>query len=93
MTSTPNPPQPDLYHVTASAFLALLGGRRNIRTLTNCVTRIRVTLNEPDALHRAELCDHPAVLGLLERDTLHIIVGPAAVTPLTAALRTLLQQP
>jgi hypothetical protein len=38
------------------------------------------------------LLTHPAVLGLINADTLHLIVGPYAAAPLATALTQLLNQ-
>jgi PTS system sucrose-specific IIC component len=90
---TPTPPAKespvDKYQVTAVALSNLLGGVDNIASLGHCVTRLRLTLNDRSRVQDTVLRDHPAVLGLLERDTFQIIVGPAAVAPLATALHRL----
>ncbi|WP_329138144.1 PTS glucose/sucrose transporter subunit IIB [Streptomyces sp. NBC_01476] len=90
-TAQPAPPYPgDKYQATAAVLRDLLGGSGNITALEHCVTRLRLSLTERSLVNDTALRDHPAVLGVLERDTFQIIVGPAAVAPLTAALRHLL---
>lgn len=85
------PPHPgDRYQATAAVFRDLLGGAGNISALEHCVTRLRLSLTERSLVNDTALRDHPAVLGVLERDTFQIIVGPAAVAPLAAALHQLL---
>lgn len=76
----------DKYHLTATEFRDLLGGASNITALTHCVTRLRLTLADRTRVDDAGLRAHPAVLGLLERDTFQVLVGPAAVASLAAAL-------
>jgi PTS system sucrose-specific IIC component len=84
-------PRPgDKYQATAAVLHDLLGGPGNIAALEHCVTRLRLTLTDRSRVNDTALRDHPAVLGVLERDTFQIIVGPAAVAPLAAALRQLL---
>lgn len=73
----------------AEAIVDALGGPANITTLTHCVTRLRVELTDPQLLDDTRLRSHPAVLGVLHRQTLQIVVGPAAVTPLAAAIAQL----
>ncbi|MCA1220001.1 PTS glucose/sucrose transporter subunit IIB [Streptomyces sp. 8L] len=83
----------DKYTRTAAALRDLLGGPDNIVSLTHCVTRLRLTLADRTRVDDTTLRDHPAVLGVLDRDTFQIVVGPAAVTPLAAALARLLDAP
>lgn len=83
----------DQYLRTAAVLRDLLGGTDNIASLTHCVTRLRLTLTDRARADDTALRDHPAVLGILERDTFQIVVGPAAVTPLAAALAQLLTAP
>jgi glucose-like phosphotransferase system IIB component len=83
----------DKYARTAAVLRDLLGGTDNIASLTHCVTRLRLTLTDTARVDDTALRDHPAVLGVLERDTFQIVVGPAAVTPLAAALARLLAAP
>ncbi|MFE2426977.1 PTS glucose/sucrose transporter subunit IIB [Streptomyces sp. NPDC059373] len=80
----------DKYMRTAAVLRDLLGGTDNIASLTHCVTRLRLTLTDRARVDDTALRDHPAVLGILERDTLQLVVGPAAVAPLAAALAQLL---
>ncbi len=81
----------DKYTRTAAELLALLGGACNLRAVTHCITRLRLTLVDRHAIDDTELRDHPAVLG--RRDTAegcHLIVGPAAAVPLARACTDLL---
>lgn len=90
-TTQPAPPHPGgKYQATATVLLDLLGGSGNITALEHCVTRLRLSLTDRSLVNDTPLRDHPAVLGVLERDTFQIIVGPAAVGPLAAALRQFL---
>lgn len=83
----------DKYLRTAAVLRDLLGGTDNIASLAHCVTRLRLTLTDRACVDDTALRDHPAVLGVLERDTFQIVVGPAAVAPLAAALAQLLAAP
>lgn len=74
-------------HVAAAeAIVGALGGPANISTLTHCVTRLRIELEAPQLLDEMRLRSHPAVLGVLRRENLQIVVGPAAVAPLATAM-------
>lgn len=91
--TTAQPTQPrsgDKYLATATVLRDLLGGPGNIEALEHCVTRLRLTLTDRSRVNDTALRDHPAVLGILERDTFQIVIGPAAVAPLATALRQLL---
>ena len=83
----------DKYDRTAAEFRDLLGGAANITTLTHCVTRLRVTFADRTRVDDTGLRNHPAVLGLLERDTFQVLVGPAAVAPLAEALTRAIATP
>lgn len=82
----------DKFTATATALLPHLGGTTNITTVAHCVTRLRLTLLDHTALDETALLTHPAVLGLINTDTLHVIVGPYAAAPLATALTQLLHQ-
>ncbi|MER7277992.1 PTS glucose/sucrose transporter subunit IIB [Dactylosporangium sp. NPDC000244] len=78
-------------HVAAAeAIVGALGGPANITSLEHCVTRLRIALADLRLLDDTRLRSHPAVLGVLRRETLQIVVGPAAVTPLATAMAQLL---
>lgn len=78
-------------HVAAAeAIVGALGGPANITSLTHCVTRLRIELADLRLLDDTRLRSHPAVLGVLRRETLQIVVGPAAVTPLATAMAQLI---
>lgn len=59
------------------SFIPLLGGKENIASVTNCMTRLRVSLQDPTATDLAELKKIAGVLGIVEADQqLQIILGP-----------------
>lgn len=63
----------------AERIIALLGGRENIVDVDACMTRLRVTVKNPDLV--AELSDwkNEGALGLLRKDTgIQAIYGPKA---------------
>ncbi len=82
----------DKFAHTATALLPHLGGTTNITTVAHCVTRLRFTLLDHTAVDEAALLTHPAVLGLVDTDTLQVIVGPYAAAPLAEAFARLLDQ-
>lgn len=82
----------DKFAQTTTALLPHLGGITNITTVTHCVTRLRFTLLDQTAIDEAALLTHPAILGLINGDTLQVIVGPYAAAPLATAFTRLLDK-
>ncbi|QLE73463.1 PTS alpha-glucoside transporter subunit IIA [Streptomyces rectiverticillatus] len=71
----------------AAALLPLLGGAGNLTSVTNCMTRLRVTVRDPSAVRRDELRALPGVLGIVEDGTaLQIVLGPGAVAKVAPEL-------
>jgi PTS system sucrose-specific IIC component len=84
----------DKYQRTAQDLLALLGGSGNVTTLGHCVTRLRLILVDRDAVDQDQLRAHPAVLGVRDVGTqFQVIIGPAVVARLAAALDELVTKP
>lgn len=65
----------------AGAILAALGGRSNVLTNTVCMTRLRVTLRDPQVVDFARLNGIQNVLGVVTRgDTgLEVVFGPRII--------------
>ena len=63
----------------AERIIALLGGRENITLVDACMTRLRVTVKDPEKV--ADLADWKAegALGLVKKDTgIQAVYGPKA---------------
>lgn len=59
--------------------IALLGGRDNIVFVDSCMTRLRVTVKNPDIVADAEAWKSEGTLGLLKKDTgIQAVYGPKA---------------
>lgn len=59
--------------------IALLGGRDNIIFVDSCMTRLRVTVKNPDIVADAEAWKSEGALGLLKKDTgIQAVYGPKA---------------
>ncbi|MEU8551505.1 PTS transporter subunit EIIC [Streptomyces roseoverticillatus] len=72
---------------TAGLLLPLLGGAGNLASVTNCMTRLRVTVLDPQAVRRDELRALPGVLGVVEDGTaLQIVLGPGVVAQVAPEL-------
>lgn len=69
----------------------LVGGRDNIKTCGNCMTRLRLTLNNEELVDYESLKALPGVLGVVNSDDqLQIIVGPGKAQTAADTLNTLL---
>ncbi|MBH0163558.1 PTS transporter subunit EIIC [Fictibacillus sp. 7GRE50] len=70
----------------AHGIIEKLGGSSNIQSLMHCMTRIRVNLHDPSKADLKGLKEVDGVLGVVEDDTLQIIVGPGIVNRVTLAM-------
>ena len=62
----------------AQAFIAGLGGAENIQSVEPCITRLRVVVNNPEAVNEAELTEHGAIGVVMDNQVVHVVVGPIA---------------
>ncbi|PLR94693.1 PTS transporter subunit EIIC [Bacillus sp. T33-2] len=67
----------------ARKLLEQLGGASNIASFTNCMTRLRVTPVNPALVNKDGIKRIDGVLGVVEEETLQIILGPGKVTRVT----------
>lgn len=63
--------------------LKLVGGKENVASATNCMTRLRVTLKDNSKADIAGLKNTDGVLGVVEDATLQIILGPGKARKVT----------
>lgn len=77
----------------ATAILAALGGKENIVSLDNCITRLRLVLNDLEKIDEPALKEHGA-LGVvrLKQNNLQVIIG-TQVQSVKDGLDTLIQLP
>lgn len=69
----------------------VLGGRENIIHAYNCMTRLRVQLNQKDEALLAAVKKVPGVMGIHDaEEELHIILGPGTATQVTTVVNELL---
>lgn len=75
----------------ASDILAGIGGENNIRRLENCMTRVRVEVQDDDKLDLARLKKLPGVSGYVKQGEQHqLIVGPGKAAQVVDAMRSLM---
>ncbi len=76
----------------ASEILLGIGGQANIARLENCMTRVRVEVNDDGLLDIAGLKKLPGVSGYVKQGQQHqLIVGPGRAAQVVDAMRELLQ--
>jgi len=63
-------------HELATVILDLIGGKDNVISAYNCMTRLRVTLVDPSKVKTEELKAVEGVLGIIEDEQYQIVVGP-----------------
>src|SRR5699024_8820433 len=57
-----------------------VGGTENVEKLINCMTRVRMTIRDYDKVDIEEIKAIDGVLGVVEDDTLQVIVGPGTAS-------------
>ncbi|MGB7802536.1 PTS transporter subunit EIIC [Buttiauxella sp.] len=76
----------------ASEILLGIGGQGNIARLENCMTRVRVEVNDVSLLDIARLKKLPGVSGYVKQGEQHqLIVGPGRAAQVVDAMREMLQ--
>ncbi|MGL5042066.1 MAG: PTS transporter subunit EIIC [Culicoidibacterales bacterium] len=60
----------------AEKIIEFSGGIDNFKTLENCMTRVRVTFIDDSLVDKDAIREITGVLGLIEENTLQIVVGP-----------------
>lgn len=80
------------YTLSGKAIVSHCGGLKNIAQVTNCMTRVRIALADWTQVDMAALKSVEGVLGIVEDETLQIIVGPGKSTKVAAVIHALLQE-
>ncbi|ELA3157979.1 PTS transporter subunit EIIC [Listeria monocytogenes] len=63
-----------------------VGGMENVSRIAHCMTRVRLGIVDSDLFDIAGLKKVPGVIGVVEDDTLQIIVGPGVVNKVAGAM-------
>lgn len=79
------------HQVLAASILESLGGPTNVVSYTHCMTRLRVTPQNPAQVNKDALKKIEGVMGVVEEETLQIIVGPGTVNHVSEEFGKLLQ--
>ena len=60
----------------AAKILELVGGKDNVLSATNCMTRLRLRLKDNSKADLEAIKNTPGVMGIVEAESLQIVVGP-----------------
>lgn len=60
----------------AGKIIELVGGKENIISATNCMTRVRIRIKDSSKVDLEKLKETEGVMGVVESDTLQVVVGP-----------------
>lgn len=63
-----------------------LGGSENIVSLYNCMTRVRLNVRDPEKVDIEQLKKVENVMGVVEEETIQIVVGPGTAGKVAAEL-------
>ncbi|AMG57199.1 PTS N-acetylmuramic acid transporter subunit IIBC [Pantoea vagans] len=73
--------------------LQAVGGAQNIAACGHCMTRLRLTLNQPERVDLARLKSLPGVLGVIDSEAqLQIVLGPGKAQTAAEGMQSLLVQ-
>jgi len=64
----------------AQEILNLVGGKENVSANASCMTRLRVTVLDMEKVDFPKLKDLEGVMGVIEQQTVQIVLGPGKVT-------------
>lgn len=79
------------YNQVANAIVGHCGGLANFLHVTNCMTRVRMTISDQTRVNIAALKSIEGVLGVAEDDTLQVIVGPGKSSKVANVINDLLK--
>lgn len=78
------------YQQLAKDILSLCGGSENISSHTHCMTRLRITPIDNEQVHITKIKELDGVIGVVEAETLQIILGTGVVNQVSSAFEQLL---
>lgn len=79
------------YNQVGNAIAKYCGGLSNLLHVTNCMTRVRMTIGDQSKVDIAALKSIEGVLGVVEDDTLQVIVGPGKSSKVANVINDLLK--
>ncbi|MGX2009594.1 PTS transporter subunit EIIB, partial [Enterobacter asburiae] len=79
------------YNQVGNAIAKHCGGLSNLLHVTNCMTRVRMTIGDQSKVDIAALKSIEGVLGVVEDDTFQVIVGPGKSSKVANVINDLLK--
>ena len=73
----------------AQEILELVGGKSNISEIVSCMTRLRLTIKDNSLVNIDALKKVDGVLGVVQSETLQIVLGPGKVTKVAQIMANL----
>lgn len=73
----------------AEKILQLVGGKTNVKANISCMTRLRLEIKDPKLVNLDALKKLDGVLGVVDADSLQIVLGPGKVTKVAQAFANL----
>lgn len=73
----------------AQEILELVGGKSNISEIVSCMTRLRLTVKDNSLVNIDALKKVAGVLGVVQSETLQIVLGPGKVTKVAQIMANL----
>ena len=81
----------DKIRTMAEGIIDNCGGKENILSAMNCMTRVRMTFRDSDKVNEAALKNIQGVMGIVKaEEQLQIIVGPSVATKVAEEIRKIL---
>ncbi|WP_258087901.1 glucose PTS transporter subunit IIA [Weissella fangxianensis] len=74
------------YDQLGQAIFQHVGGKENVSKLIHCMTRVRLTLKDESQADLDALKAIPGVLGVVEDETLQVVVGPGKVNKVAQSM-------
>ncbi len=78
------------YNQLSKEILKHVGGKDNVGSATNCMTRLRLEIIDTSKINLAALKKTEGVMGVVEDDTLQVVVGPGKAKKLLDAFLPLI---
>ncbi|PAE30416.1 PTS sugar transporter subunit IIC [Paenibacillus sp. 7884-2] len=73
----------------ATDILEHVGGKDNIQRVTHCMTRLRLSLKDDSKVNMTDLKRVEGVMGVVEDETLQVVIGPGTVNKVAAEMSQL----
>jgi sucrose PTS system EIIBCA or EIIBC component len=79
------------YNKLAEEIIKLVGGKSNIETAENCMTRLRIGVIDNEVVKKEEIKSLDNVLGLVEKNgQIQVILGPGKATKVTNIVKEMI---